>query len=81
MDYKGNPGSELSSDVSLPDKLNDSNTHFEARKTEACMRATAFPEDCVITLSVADVSKTFKQVKITRTCTQSMCEPTGKCLH
>ena len=28
------------------------------------MRAPAVQEDCVITLSAADVSKTFKQVKI-----------------
>ena len=28
------------------------------------MRAPAVPDDCVITLSVADVSKTFKQVNI-----------------
>ena len=28
------------------------------------MRASAVPDDCVITLSVADVSKTFKQVNI-----------------
>ena len=28
------------------------------------MRASAGPDDCVITLSVADVSKTFKQVNI-----------------
>ena len=28
------------------------------------MRALAVPDDCVITLSVADVSKTFKQVNI-----------------
>jgi hypothetical protein len=28
------------------------------------MRASAVPGDCVITLSVADVSKTFKQVNI-----------------
>ena len=28
------------------------------------MRAPAVPEDCVITLSAADVSKTFKQVNI-----------------
>ena len=48
------------------------------------------PDDCVITLSVADVSKTFKQVNIhkaagpdglPRTCTQSMRGPTGKSLH
>jgi hypothetical protein len=28
------------------------------------MRASAVPDDCVVTLSVADVSKTFKQVNI-----------------
>ena len=28
------------------------------------MRASAVPDDCVITLSVADVSKTVKQVNI-----------------
>ena len=31
------------------------------------MRATAVPGDCVITLSVADVSKTYKQVNIHKT--------------
>ena len=28
------------------------------------MRASAVPDDCVITLSAADASKTFKQVNI-----------------
>ena len=28
------------------------------------MRASAVPDDCVVTLSVVDVSKTFKQVNI-----------------
>jgi hypothetical protein len=37
---------------------------FETNNTETCMRAPAVPEDCVITLSAADVSKTFKQVNI-----------------
>ena len=36
---------------------------FEASNTEACRTAPAVPEDC-ITLSVADVSKTFKQINI-----------------
>ena len=58
-DYKGKH-----SDTSLPDKLNHFYARFEASNTEACMRASAVPEDCVITLSVADVSKTFKQVNI-----------------
>jgi hypothetical protein len=50
--------------MSLPDKLNHFYARFEANNTEACMRASAVPDDCVITHSVADVSKTFKQVKI-----------------
>jgi hypothetical protein len=31
---------------------------------ETSMRASAVPDDCVITLSAADVSKNFKQVNI-----------------
>jgi hypothetical protein len=62
------------------------------------MRAPAFPDNCVITLSVADVNMILKQVnikkarrgpdggqtgarRVTRTCTQTMCGPTGMCLH
>jgi hypothetical protein len=63
-DYKGKPRHELPSDVSLPDELNSFYGRFEASNTEACMRAPAVLDDCVITLSVADVSKTFKQVNI-----------------
>ena len=63
-DYKGMPSCELPSDTSLPDKLNDFYAHFKASNTEACMRAPAVPDDCVITLTVANVSKTFKQVNI-----------------
>jgi hypothetical protein len=79
MDDKEKPSRELPSDTSLPDKLNAFYARFKASNTEACMRAAAVPDDCVITLSIADVSKTFKQVnihrrarRITRTCTQSM---------
>jgi hypothetical protein len=54
----------LPSDTSLPDELNYFYAHYESSNTEACMRASAVPDDCVITLSVADVSKTFKQVNI-----------------
>jgi hypothetical protein len=50
--------------MSLPDELNHFYAHFEASNTEACMRASAVLDDCVITLSVADVCKTFKQVNI-----------------
>jgi hypothetical protein len=37
---------------------------FEASNTEACMKAPAVPDDCVITLFITDLSKTFKQVNI-----------------
>jgi hypothetical protein len=47
----------------LPDEQYN-NAHFEARNTETCMRSSAFHDDCVITLSADDVSKTFKQVNI-----------------
>jgi hypothetical protein len=77
-DYKGMHSRELPSDKSLPDELNHFYDHFEASNIEECMRASAVPDDCVITLSVADVSKTLKQVNIhrarwiTRTYTPSM---------
>ena len=50
----------------LTDELNYFYTRFEASNTEACMGASAVPDDCLITLSIADVSKTFKQVNIHR---------------
>ena len=54
----------MSSGTSLPDKLNYFYAHFEASYTETCKRASTFQDDCVITLAVAVVSKTFKQVNI-----------------
>ena len=59
-DYKGKHSRELPSFQSLPDELNAFYAHYDESNTEACMRAPAVPYDCVITLSVADVSKTFK---------------------
>ena len=63
-DYKGKHSQELPSDTSRPDKLKYFYASFEANNTETCMRAPVVPEDCVITLSAADVSKTFQQVNI-----------------
>jgi hypothetical protein len=60
-DYNGKHSRELLSDSSLPDNLNNSNARFEASNTETSMRAAAVLDDCVIMLSAADVSKTFKQ--------------------
>ena len=59
-DYKGKHSRELHRDTSLRDKLNN----FQASNTKTGMRASAVPDDCVMRLSVADVSKTFKQVNI-----------------
>ena len=64
MDYKGKPSHELPSDESLPDEVNYFHACFEASNTDTCMRAPAVPYACVITLSVANVSKTFKEVNI-----------------
>ena len=58
-DNKGKPRRELPSDASLPDELNAFYARFEASNTEACTRAPAVLDDCVITLSVADVNKTM----------------------
>ena len=63
-DYKEKHSQELPSDTSLPDEVNNFYARFEASNTEACMSASAVPDNCVITLSAADVSKTFKQVSI-----------------
>ena len=67
--YNGKHSRELPSDMSVPDKLNYFYACFEAGNTKTCMRASAVPDDCVITLSIANVSKTFKGH---RTCTLSM---------
>ena len=64
INYKGKHSRELPSDTNLTDELNYFYARFEANNTETCMRASAVPEDCVITLSAADMSKTFKQVNI-----------------
>ena len=63
-DYNGKHSHKLPSDMNLPDELNYFYARIEASNTETCMRASAIPDDCVITLSVADVSKTYKQVYI-----------------
>ena len=63
-DYRGKPYRELPSDASLPDKLNAFYVCIEASNTEPCMTAPAVPDDCVVMLSIADVSKTFKEVTI-----------------
>ena len=58
-DYKGKHSHELPSDTSLPDELNHFFARFEASYADACMIASAVPDNFVITFSVADVSKTF----------------------
>ena len=64
IDYKRKLSRELPTDASLADELNAFYAHFEASNTEPCMGAPAVPDDCVITLFAADLSKTFKRVNI-----------------
>ena len=63
-DYKGKHSHELPSDTSIPDELNYFYALFEASNTKACIRASTVLDNHAIKLSVADVSKTFKQVNI-----------------
>ena len=62
--YGGKHNRELPSETRLPDELNNFYARFKTSNTETCMRASAVPDDCVIPLSVVNVSKTFKQVNI-----------------
>ncbi|CDQ61191.1 unnamed protein product [Oncorhynchus mykiss] len=59
-DYKGKPSCEPSSDVSHPDELNTFYARCEASNTESCMKEQGVPDNCMITHSINDVSKTFK---------------------
>jgi hypothetical protein len=61
-DYKRKPCHELSSDTELPNKLKAFYARFEEFNTVPCVKAPVFPYDCVIWLSMADVSKTLKRV-------------------
>ena len=58
--YKGKHSRELPSDTRLPDELNNFYARIEASNTDGCMRASAVPDDCVITLFVT----CFKQTTI-----------------
>jgi hypothetical protein len=58
------PSLYLPSDSSLPDELNPFYACFEKSNTQPRMRTPAVPDDCVISISRANVSKTFKQVTI-----------------
>jgi hypothetical protein len=86
-DYKGKPSHELPCEVNLPNVLNTFFARFDESNTEPYMREPAVPDDCVISLTVADVSKTFKQVNIHKAAgpdgrgAESMRGPAGKCLH
>ena len=54
----------MASKMIQSDELSDFYERFEESNMEACMRVPAVSDDCVITLSVAHVSKTFKQGNI-----------------
>ena len=63
-DYKGKYSHELPSDTNQPDKIKHFYARFEESNSETCMRSPAVLDDCMIMLSVANVSKNFKQVNI-----------------
>ena len=58
-DYKGKPNHQMPSDAELPNELNTCYARFEEYNTESCVKAPVVPDDCVISLSMADVRKTF----------------------
>ena len=57
--YKGKLSRELPTGTILTDELNDLYARFDSSNTEARMRAPAVLDGCVITLALANVSKTF----------------------
>ena len=64
-DYKGKPSLEMPSDVSLPDELKAFYSHFELSNTEPCMIAPDVPDNCVISLSIADVRRHLNRLTFT----------------
>ena len=60
--YKGKPSRGMPNDAELPNELNAFYARFKEYNTVPCMKAPVFSDVCVISLSVVDVSKTFKQV-------------------
>ena len=72
-DYKGKHSHELPSDTSLPDKLNYFYACFENSNTEACMKASAVPDDCTSHQLRSHHSQGQDvYIHITRTCIPSM---------
>ena len=59
MDYKGKPSRGMPSDAELSNELNAFYSCFKKHNTESCVKAPVVPDDCVISLSMVDVSKTF----------------------
>ena len=62
MDYKRRPSRDLPNDASLPDELNAFYARFDNNNTILCVKASTDPEDWVVSLSEANVSKVFTQV-------------------
>ena len=61
--YKGKHSHELPSDTSLPDELNHFYALFEASYTEACMRASAVPDDCGLLNEALQINILFGDIK------------------
>jgi hypothetical protein len=62
--YKGKPSLDLPKNASLPDELNAFYACFDNNNIVQGVRVVTDPEDWVISLTEADVSKVFNQVNI-----------------
>ncbi len=87
--FKGNKPATVKIAASLQDELNTFYAHFEADNTAHTESAptAAAKEESALSLSVADVTRSFKRVNIRkavgsgwhpRPCAQSMCIPTSR---
>ncbi len=84
-DYTGNKPATVNIATSLPDELNTFYAQFEADNTAHTESAAAAAEEVSpLTLSVADVTRSFRRVNIcrprwdTRPCAQSMRFPASR---
>ncbi len=88
--FKGNKPSTVNIAATLPDELNTFYARFEADNTAHTESAAAAAAEEVspLTLSVADVTRSFKRVNIRKAvgpdgipCAQSMRFPTSRCFY
>ena len=74
-EYKGRPSLDLPKNTSLPDELNAFYACFDNNNIVQGVRVATDPEDWVISLTEADVSKVFNQVNIRKVAGPLICIP------